>query len=71
MSLTFFTVLTSLVSVNSFSSAQSTEPDRSGHTLCSEVQIELDLSVKEGILTQEDANAIVGRCFRYYANKRG
>ena len=71
MALTFVAVTTSLVSLRSLSSAQPNEPDRTGRELCREVQIELDISVEQGLLTEEDAGAIVGRCYRYYVNKRG
>lgn len=67
MALTVIMVTSSLLSYRSISSAYADEP----HNLCKEVEVELYNSVKEGILRQEDADAIVGRCIRYHSHKRG
>ena len=71
MALTVALTTTSLLSIKSLSSAQPDEPDRTGKSLCQEVQLELDISVEQGLLTREDADAIAGRCYRYYVNRRG
>jgi len=71
IALTVALITTSVLSVGSLSSTQQTESEISGEDLCKEVQVELDISVEDGILTQKDADAIVGRCYRYYANVRG
>lgn len=39
---------------------------RTGNELCAEVEHELGVSVRQGIMAQERADAIVNRCFKLF-----
>ena len=41
---------------------------RSGVELCTELTREINLSVKAGMLTQEEADTLSTRCFNFYGD---
>ena len=62
------TLTTCIFSYTGFKLFPKQEPDRTGNELCVEVRYELNESVKYGLITQEDADAVSARCFRIYGD---
>tara|TARA_B100000035_G_C20988078_1_gene548822 strand:+ start:824 stop:1060 length:237 start_codon:yes stop_codon:yes gene_type:complete len=58
--------------VGLFAFAGTREPSRevrTGSKLCSELRHEVDVSVPYGLLTQQEADDIVSRCYRLFGDK--
>lgn len=62
------TLITCIFAYTGFKLFPKQEPDKIRNELCVEVRYELNESVKHGLITQEDADTVSARCFRFYGD---